>query len=70
MRVTSACGTKRTSQMRWLMSAFEGTADIEHLPDGQITCAIFRPPCQSPFAKIFLFFRNPNQPYMFAILSH
>jgi hypothetical protein len=40
------------------------------LPDRQITCAIYRPPCQSPFAKIFLFFRNPNQPYMFAILSH
>ena len=34
------------------------------LPDGQITWAIYRPPCPAPFVKIFRFAADPNQQYI------
>jgi hypothetical protein len=40
------------------------------LPVGQITCAIYRPPCQSPFAKIFCFSETQITAIFVAVLSH
>jgi len=42
----------------WAMSA--QVARTIRLPDGQIT-SVFPKSCQAPFAKIFLFFSDPNQ---------